>query len=376
MVDFNRVVPNTTGLCHEDIYDPSEYVNVSPGLYLGIHYDSVDIPQDKQVVPYADAVMPDPYSVDALSDGFPVGVGHNQIVASNGLVTFTGILFHHWRLPALQASVKCKKFILFIFFSVSFIVIKTLYLLVLIDCGKPPLIPYSKVTFKSTLAFSTAVYQCNSGHRLVGGPIATCQSSGLWSAPPLCDINDLCYAGPELVESNLESASSLLQLFPSMHFHCSGFIGRWWFYSRVNSRIVYLSIWRQVHGSNAVKMVGVNKVLAAQRGLNYFRVPDDDMIYVEPGDFIGIFYDRPNLPNTDVVIPFAAEHALAPYSPDDLTETLLLPMGHLDISLTNGIIDLTKHADGAIAYWRVPAVRAYVISKYSFQKKPFTFYFS
>lgn len=54
-------------------------------------------------------------------------------------------------------------------------------------CPDPPPVPHTTSHITGKSAGDVAMYQCELGYKLVGDPITTCQTSGLWTSAPSCD---------------------------------------------------------------------------------------------------------------------------------------------------------------------------------------------
>ena len=58
---------------------------------------------------------------------------------------------------------------------------------VLVDCGKPPLVPNSRRYFNATGADATARYVCLEGYAMTGGDVIECGEDGRWGGQvPSC----------------------------------------------------------------------------------------------------------------------------------------------------------------------------------------------
>ena len=77
-------------------------------------------------------------------------------------------------------------------------------------------------------------------------------------------------------------------------FMCSGNVIRWDFYSHVaDNSVFYLGVWRKI-GENRYVLVGSNKLLAGQKGLNTANIPSEEQIRASRGDVVGVYYERPD----------------------------------------------------------------------------------
>ena len=61
-----------------------------------------------------------------------------------------------------------------------------------VDCGPPPAVTNTSVSFTSTGFASIATYACGSGFTLLGGATVACGADGTWSTPPYCLDRNEC----------------------------------------------------------------------------------------------------------------------------------------------------------------------------------------
>ena len=102
-----------------------------------------------------------------------------------------------------------------------------------------------------------------------------------------------CIAGRPVPEVATLPATNPTTLCLGMRFTCPGSIVRWEFYSgRDDGGDVYLGVFRLI-SSNKYHFVGANMRRAFRKGFNQFYVPFDSQIFVQEGDFIGVFYADP-----------------------------------------------------------------------------------
>lgn len=75
-----------------------------------------------------------------------------------------------------------------IFFTSMSCTVFPLFLLLVIDCGKPPAILNGNVSFTTTIFSSIATYTCGLGYRLNGSDKSFCTDKGTWTRPtPTCN---------------------------------------------------------------------------------------------------------------------------------------------------------------------------------------------
>ena len=64
--------------------------------------------------------------------------------------------------------------------------ISLIYKLAAVDCGDPPEIANGTRTWADTTYQSTATYECDPGHALIGSDTVECQANEDWTSPPEC----------------------------------------------------------------------------------------------------------------------------------------------------------------------------------------------
>ena len=60
------------------------------------------------------------------------------------------------------------------------------FLLAVMDCGKPACPSNGDVHFTETTFSSTCTFTCSVGHRMQGGSTSMCEEDGKWTGYPLC----------------------------------------------------------------------------------------------------------------------------------------------------------------------------------------------
>ena len=144
---------------------------------------------------------------------------------------------------------------------------------------------------------------------------------------------------------------------PDMAFDCDGEVSSWEFYSASDfPTTVYFSVWRRDNPDDInYKLIGYNAYNSSSQGRILFSVPALDRFRVQAGDFIGVFYERPDRHG---VVPFADIQAPHGFATEEFYTCSATPKFRADI--VDAMSRYGRVLIGDATLQRVPFLRAYV----------------
>ena len=200
-------------------------------------------------------------------------------------------------------------------------------------CGSAPAIPNGRITSlswsgRNSRPGDVVSYSCFGSQETASSLSATCQNDGKWSQLPTCLASTACTAGAGVLTpsspptQDLNDPGNWLNICPSVRFTCAGQLNRWEFYSNSDAGSVYLGVWRRIGQSNYY-LVGTNVANATGIGKIVYDVPPEERIMVQPGDFLGLYYDSEF---SKGVVPFGTMDNRRTYPSSDVVECISIRM--------------------------------------------------
>ncbi len=104
--------------------------------------------------------------------------------------------------------------------------------------------------------------------------------------------SDMCDTGwPVEYRSNYDSSG--FTMVSQKEFSCYGKITHWSWYVYSSNRPFRAIVWRRESGSSTrYKIMGINDLQSSSTGRTSYTVPEDEQIFVKPGDVIGWSYSH------------------------------------------------------------------------------------